>query len=99
MCIRDSYYPTTGSAFDSDQDSYVPIYGPDQSRLTNFWQLDARLDKEFLFDELKLTLYLDIENVTFHANEELRLPDYRYRYYVIVPGLPFLPILGIRVDY
>jgi TonB family protein len=93
------YFPTTGSTFDSDSDSYVPLYGPDQARLTNFWQLDVRLDKEFYFDTLKLTLYLDIENVTFHANEELRLADYRYRYYAIVPGLPFLPILGVRVDY
>jgi hypothetical protein len=93
------YYPTTGSTFDADQDAYVPIYGPNQSRLNNFWQLDVRLDKEFLLDELKLTLYLDVENVTYHINEELRVPDYRYRYYAIIPGLPILPILGVRADY
>jgi TonB family protein len=93
------YFPTIGSTYDADSDTYVPIYGPDQSRLTNFWQLDLRLDKEFTFNEFRLTFYLDIENVTYHANEELRLPDYRYRYYAIVPGIPFLPILGVRFDY
>jgi len=46
-----------------------------------------------------LRLHLEIENVTYHQNEELRVPDYRYRTYAIIPGLPFLPILGVRFDY
>jgi len=93
------YFPTSGSTYASDQDAYVPITSLDQSRLSNFWQLDVRLDKEFAFDALLLTFYLDIQNVTYHQNEEFLLPDYRYRAYAVIPGLPFLPILGVRVDY
>ena len=92
--------PITGSTYDSDQDAYIPIYGAyDSTRLPLFKQLDVRIDKDFSFDTWRLGLYLDIWNVTDAQNEEGTIYDYRYRTFVIIPGYPILPMLGVKGEY
>ncbi|MHB8418349.1 MAG: TonB family protein [Myxococcales bacterium] len=92
--------PVGDATYDSDQDTYIPIYGPYQSsRLPLFKQLDLRIDKEFTFDTWRLGLYVDVWNVTDAQNEEGTIYDYRYRTFVIIPSYPILPMIGIRGEY
>jgi hypothetical protein len=78
----------------------VPLYGPSLSaRHELFRQLDVRLDKEWIWDTVKLDVYIDIWNITNTANEEFRIYDYRYRTYAILPSYPILPLIGVRVEY
>ena len=55
-----------------------------------------RVDKRFVFDNFVLSVYLDIQNVYNAKNVEGQFTDYRSRANFSVPGIPFLPILGIK---
>jgi TonB family protein len=89
--------PYTGSTFDADTNLYAPISGVvNSTRLPTFQELDVRIDKEFVFDWWSFMVYLEIWNVYNAHNEEAVEWDYRYRQVVYVPGIPFLPILGIK---
>jgi len=46
-----------------------------------------------------LTLYLDVQNVYNAHNMEAILYDYRFRDSVAVPGIPILPLLGVRASF
>ncbi len=94
------FTPVDDATFDSDQDSYIPIYGPvDGQRLPLFRQLDVRIDKEFAFETWKLDVYLDCWNATDAQNEEGTIYDYRYRTFTVIPSYPILPMLGVRGEY
>jgi len=89
-----------GSVYDAVADVYVPLYGePKSARLATFHQLDARLDKVWTFDTWKLDLYLDVQNVTNHGNQEGWTYSYNYAQRTPMTGLPILPILGIRGNW
>lgn len=80
-----------------DANRYSNTFGPFRSaRVTDFHQLDVRLDKYFVFEKWTLNLYLDVQNVYNRQNTEATLYEYRGRYSVDVPGIPILPILGVR---
>jgi hypothetical protein len=68
------------------------------SRLPAFNQLDLRIDKSFVFDKWTFGLYLDVQNVYNAHNTEGQITDYRFRVEYQVPGLPFLPILGLKAS-
>ena len=91
------YTPTIGGRFSGDTNGYFPITGPIRSeRLPAFFQLDARVEKKWTFDNWLLTIYLDIQNVTNQANSEFFTWDYRFSESWKVPGIPFFPSLGIN---
>lgn len=91
------FTPTTGGRFSGDTNGFSPITGAIRSeRLPAFFQLDARVEKKWTFDSWLLTLYLDVQNVTNHANSEFFTWDYRFRESFKVPGIPFFPSLGIN---
>jgi hypothetical protein len=89
-----SYY----GALDVDRASYVPTatYPPFGARLDAFHQLDFRIDKTLDAKPLKLTAYLDIQNVYFHRSQEGTSYNFNYTASEPVLGLPILPILGLR---
>jgi hypothetical protein len=68
------------------------------SRLPAFHQLDLRIDKSFVFDKWTFGIYLDVQNVYNAHNTEGQLTDYRRRMEFQVPGIPFLPILGLKAS-
>jgi hypothetical protein len=68
-------------------------------RLRAFHQLDLRLDKDFVFESWTLTAYIDIQNVYNVKNVEALDTDYRRRQTYEVPGLPFLPVLGVKGSF
>lgn len=85
------------STFDADHGHYDRVPGPFRgSRRKTFHQLDARLEKTWLFDTWRLGVYLDVQNLLAVENEEAVQYDYRYRERAPVTSVPFLPTLGVR---
>ncbi|MBN2498920.1 MAG: TonB family protein [Deltaproteobacteria bacterium] len=94
------YTPVTGSIYDAGADSFVPIYGQvNSARLGAFHQLDLRVDKVWAFELWKLGVYLDVQNVYYHQNQEGVSYSYDYRDSQITSGLPILPILGVKGEW
>jgi len=92
--------PVTGAVYDAVSDTWVPIFGANNSdRLGTFHQLDVRIDKTWTFDLWKLSVYLDVQNVYYHANPEGTSYNYDYTAKEPVTGLPILPILGVRGEW
>lgn len=91
--------PSNYGALDADRAVYQPVPSPLFSdRLGTFHQLDFRVDKELDAKPLKLSLYLDIQNIYFHRSQEGVSYNYNYVQQSPVLGLPILPILGLRGD-
>jgi len=89
--------PVRGGVYDADAGRYRPIKGDLRSvRLPLFHQLDLRIEKTWIFDLWRLSLYLDIQNLYNAKNAEATLWDYRYRQSGPLQGLPLLPTLGIK---
>ena len=88
--------PVVQGLFVADTSSYEGLSGkPFSSRVQSFFQLDLRVEKRWTFDSWTLSAYLDIQNVTNHANTEFVIYDYRYRDNWNVPGIPILPSFGV----
>lgn len=85
--------------YQADSNSYSARFGEARaSRIKDFHQLDIRLDKNFLFEKWTLAIYLDVQNVYNQANVEASFFDYRNRQEYDVPGIPILPVLGIKAS-
>ena len=88
--------PIVGGRFVGDDLGFRQIAGGVRSeRLSPFFQLDARVEKKWTFESWVLSCYLDVQNVTDHANTEFVSWDYRFRDSWEVPGIPFFPSLGL----
>ncbi|HEY6462058.1 MAG TPA: TonB-dependent receptor, partial [Polyangiaceae bacterium] len=90
--------PVIGATYDAGTATYEPIFGAHNSiRIPPFVSLDARLAKRFkLGPRSDLEVYLDVQNVTNHANPEeiVYSPTYTQRGYIT--GFPILPVVGAR---
>lgn len=92
--------PIVGAVYDVNGNYYYPIQGAQFSeRLPDFFQLDVRIDKRFVFQDWMLAIYLDVQNVTNRGNVEGLINAYDYSATTPVTGLPILPILGVRGEY
>jgi outer membrane receptor protein involved in Fe transport len=92
--------PIIAGLYDADKDVYTPIPGaPYSQRLPDFIQLDARIDKRFIFKGWVLSIYIDVTNVTNNSNVEGYTYSYDYQKRAAVNGLPILPSLGIRSSF
>jgi TonB family protein len=87
-------------ALDVDRASYLPVSASPQfdARLGAFHQLDVRLDKVWTTRLVKITGYIDIQNIYFHRSPEGVGYNYNYTQSQPVQGLPILPIIGVRGD-
>jgi TonB family protein len=91
------YTPNIGGLVDYDAGAYAPVTAADNSaRLPARHQLDIRIDKEWAFQSWKLSAYLDVQNVYNRQNTEDIGYNYDFSQRDTVPGLPILPILGLR---
>src|SRR3569833_1901146 len=89
--------PGGGATYDADSGGYVPVNGPVRSvRDPTFYQLDARVERDWLFDRWSFGLYLDVINVLNTTNVEAYQYDYRYRQRSPITSFPFLPTLGVK---
>ena len=92
--------PVVGSSFDADTSSYTAVYGPSRSdRDPLFHQLDLRIDKDFLFNNWKFGIYIDVQNVYNAKNTEAFQWDYRYHVRADIPGIPIIPTLGLKGSF
>ena len=66
------------------------------ARLGSFHQLDLRVDKTWTFKAWTLSAYLDLQNSYYHKNPEQQTYNYNYSKSSSLPGLPILPIIGVR---
>lgn len=92
--------PIVGASFDSDGDTYVPKAGvPNSDRLAAFHQLDVRVDKHWIFDDWRLTTYLDVQNTYLRANPEGQAYNFNYTDSSTIGGLPLVPSFGVRGSF
>jgi len=91
------YTPVAGSVYDANNDVYIPINGPINSKRNPlFNRLDFRVEKKWVFDAWRLALFLDIQNVYNAKNPEGRIYNYDFSQDAQIRGLPIIPALGIR---
>lgn len=94
------FTPVSSSLFDADNDVYFPIRGSLYSqRIEPFFQLDLRIDKQFIFDTFVLSAYLDILNLTNQMNPEAIVYSYDYATSAKISALPILPTLGLKAEF
>ncbi len=90
----------TFDRYSVDTNRYEGTFGESRSiRFKPFHQLDLRLDKSWLFQSWTLTAYIDVQNVYNASNVEATFNDYRYREVIEVPGIPVLPVLGVKGSF
>ena len=61
-----------------------------------FHQLDLRIQKEWLFDDWKLALFLDIRNAYNRQTQEGLIYNFDFSQNTPLLGLPIIPALGVR---
>jgi TonB family protein len=91
------YGPVDFATFNADSGNFDPTRGEvGQAREPLFLQLDVRAQYTWTWDAWQLSLYLDVQNVTNHTNEEFHVYDYRFAQQGSIQGLPILPTLGVK---
>ncbi|MGO9839454.1 MAG: TonB-dependent receptor domain-containing protein [Polyangiaceae bacterium] len=92
--------PVIGAYLDSQTNTYEPIFGPHNSiRIPPFTALDARLAKHFKWHRTDGEIYLDVQNVTNHANPEEIVYNTNYTQRGYITGFPILPVIGARLTW
>jgi outer membrane receptor for ferrienterochelin and colicin len=92
--------PVQATIYDVNANYYYPIQDALYSqRLPDFFQLDVRIDKRFVFQDWMLAIYLDVQNATYRKNVESVVYSYDYSQQGYLTGLPILPVLGVRGEW
>ena len=92
--------PVVGSLFDVNGNYYFPLPGmPWSQRLPDFFQLDVRVDKRFVFDAWTLVVYVDVQNVTNQQNPEGAVLQLQLHADGVRDGIPILPTVGVRGEW
>jgi len=94
------YTPVTATVFDSDRNLYAPTYGPVNSARTDLHhELDLRIEHRSTWGPLKLTHYLDIQNVYMNQSTVMYFYSYDYSERLAFRWLPILPVAGVRAEW
>jgi TonB family protein len=92
--------PVVGAFYDVQTALYQPELGAHNSiRIPDFYQLDARVDKFWVFRRTKVNLFVDVQNVTNRKNPEEIIYTYNFARRAYITGLPVLAVLGLRVEF
>ena len=92
--------PVVGSFYDAHGDQYQPIFGPQNAaRLTNFYQLDLRVERTVPLGRFTLSAFFDLLNATFHENHEEVVYSANYQRKGFITGLPTLAVIGARLEF
>ncbi|MBL8955408.1 MAG: TonB-dependent receptor plug domain-containing protein, partial [Myxococcaceae bacterium] len=92
--------PIVASLYDTNGNYYYPLPGlPWSQRLPDFFSLDLRLDKRFVFKSFVLAVYVDVQNVTNRQNVEGVFYNFDYSEKQYVYGVPILPAVGLRAEF
>jgi TonB family protein len=93
------YNKVVNRVYDLDRREFTPVYDPETSRLPAFFALDVRVDKDFVFNQWKLTGYLDVQNATSRANVDVMGWTDDFEEEAPIAGLPIVPAFGIRGEW
>jgi outer membrane receptor protein involved in Fe transport len=89
--------PVLGSVYDSDDDVYLPVYGDVNSqRKPMHHQMDIRIDRTWKIGAMKLSAFLDVQNVYLNASVVGDQYSFDYSERTDVESLPILPSIGLR---
>jgi hypothetical protein len=92
--------PVLATIYDANANYYFPVQAPTYTRqLPDFFQLDVRIDKRFVFQDWVFAIYLDVQNATYMKNVEALTYSYDYTQEAYFTGLPILPVLGLRGEW
>jgi TonB family protein len=90
----------TFDVYSVDRNRFYGTFGLENSiRFKPFHQLDLRLERSWLFQRWTLSAYVDVQNVYNASNVEATFYDYRYRELFEVPGIPILPVVGVKGSF
>ena len=91
----------TGAYFDARDDRFDPLFGPHNAiRLPDFFQIDAQIDRSFVLStRLRLSVLLDVQNLTNYQNAEELAYRYDYRERAYLRGMPILANLGVQLTF
>ena len=92
--------PISSAIWDANGNYFFPIQSQEYTRrLPDFFQLDVRIDKRFVFRDWMFAIYLDVQNATYQRNVEAVMNSYDYSEQAYLTGLPILPVLGLRAEF
>ena len=79
---------------------YEPVFGAHNSiRIPSFYQLDARVEKGFVMQRMKLSVFVDVQNVTNRKNPEEIIYNQDFTQKSYITGLPTLAVAGARLEF
>ncbi len=86
--------------FDNPNNQYAPVFGAYNAiRIPSFYQLDARLERSFVYERVKLNVFLDVQNITDRQNPEEIIYNYNFTVKSYITGFPTLAVLGARAEF
>jgi hypothetical protein len=87
--------------FDASRGRYRDIEGAIRSdRMGSFFQVDGRIDKQWLYNSWTFSLYLDVQNINYfwYNSPELYAYNYDSSQRQAIGGI-ILPSLGVRAEF
>lgn len=92
--------PVEAAVFDSDANRYVPLYGETNSdRAEVHHQLDIRIDKTWMWGPVKMSKFLDVQNVYMNDSVVGYFYGFDYTQRAAFRSLPILPTAGLRGEW
>jgi hypothetical protein len=91
------YTPVMSSVYDSDSDSYVPLFGEvNTERGQGHHQLDLRMERTWQLGRVSLSAFLDVQNVYLNASTVGYGYSFDYSERFAFESIPILPSIGLR---
>jgi outer membrane receptor protein involved in Fe transport len=92
--------PVEAALFDSDANVYYPAHGAVNSeRAPIHHQLDLRLDRSFRWGPVKMSKFLDVQNVYLNDSVVGHFYGFDYTQRGAFRSLPILPTAGLRGEF
>ena len=92
--------PVDDAIYDSDANLYIPVYGAVNSeRAPMHHQLDIRIDRASKWGPIKITQFLDVQNVYLNDTVVGYFYGFDYTQRAAFRTLPILPTAGLRGEF
>jgi hypothetical protein len=92
------FTPFAGAVYNSDTDTYAPLYVPPLSARAPFHhQIDLRVDYRFTTKHLGFDAFIDLHNAYGNRDALEYRYSYDYRDRSAISALPIFPFAGLRV--
>jgi hypothetical protein len=89
--------PVQLAVFDSDRNSYTPIFGDVNSeRAPIHHQLDLRMDRRYKLGPVNMSYFLDVQNVYVNQSTIAYFYNFDYTTRASFKALPIIPSAGLR---